>query len=136
MLTVSVVLGRAYYQTRVSAGKHVIIADEPEALGGGDEGMDPFELLLASVGSCTAITLRMYADRKSWPLESIQIDLSLKQKDDKSETCIEKNILFSGDLTREQKERLMRIADKCPTHQVLTHPVHITSILKDEQSHT
>lgn len=131
MLTVSVMIDRAHYHTRVSAGNHVIIADEPETLGGGDEGMEPFELLLASVGSCTAITLRMYADRKLWPLESVTINLSLEQKSDRSETYITKNIIINGNLTQEQKQRLMLIADKCPTHQALIRPIHFTSTLED-----
>lgn len=131
MLTVSVVIDRAHYRTRVSAGNHVMIADEPVVLGGGDEGMDPFELLLASIGSCTAITLRMYADRKSWPLESVKINLSLEQKSNRSETYITKDIILNGDLTQEQKQRLMLIADKCPAHQVLTRPIHFISNLKD-----
>lgn len=132
MVTVSVMLDRAHYRTHVSAGSHVIISDEPKSAGGNDEGMEPFELLLASIGSCTAITLRMYADRKSWPLESVKINLSMEQKSDRSETYITKNIILTGDLTPEQKQRLMLIADLCPTHQLLMHPVRITSVLKDD----
>lgn len=132
MSTVSVMLDRAHYRTRVTAGRHIIITDEPISSGGSDEGMDPFELLLASIGSCTAITLRMYADRKAWPLETIKIDLTIEQKADRSETSITKDLLLEGTLTEEQKKRLMIIADKCPVHQVLTHPIHITSLLKND----
>jgi putative redox protein len=129
MYRVSVELGRQHYQTRVTAGKHVLIADEPPASGGGDEGADPFELLLASVGSCTAITLRMYADRKGWPLEHIHMELTLEVDKERSVTNITKLISLDGPLTPEQNRRLMQIADKCPTHKVLTGTIRIASKL-------
>lgn len=97
--------------------------------GGRDEGPDPFELLLASVGSCTAITLRMYADRKSWPLEGIRIQLTLETEKSFSDTHITKLISLDGPLSAEQKQRLMQIADKCPTHRVLTGTTRIESTL-------
>ena len=131
MYTISVALDRAHYETRVTAGSHTIIADEPLSAGGKNQGADPFELLLASVGSCTAITLRMYADRKAWPLEAIQINLTLAQEKDRSATLITKQITLEGDLTDEQRRRLMQIADKCPTHLVLTRPVTIQSELME-----
>jgi putative redox protein len=133
MYTISVELGRAHYQTRVTAGKHVLIADEPVTNGGKDEGADPFELLLASVGSCTAITVRMYADRKGWPLEHIHMQLTLEVDREASVTRITKSISLDGPLTPEQKKRLMQIADKCPTHKVLTGTIAIASDLAGEE---
>ncbi|MES2419139.1 MAG: OsmC family protein [Bacteroidota bacterium] len=119
-------LDRSTYKTKVFAGGHFIYADEPAALGGTDEGMTPGALLLASLGSCTAITIRMYADRKGFPLETISIELSICPEDkmDKS-TTITRKIEFTGALTDEQRERLLLIADKCPIHQLLTNPIKI-----------
>jgi len=129
MMQVTVTLDRAHYQTHVTSGKHVIWADEPRDNGGQDEGMEPFELLLASLGSCTAITVRMYADRKQWPLNSILISLSLAQDKDRKMTRIHKRIELKGSLSAEQRARLMEIADRCPVHRLLLNPLEITSEL-------
>jgi putative redox protein len=129
MTQVTVTLDRAHYQTHVTSGKHVIWADEPRDNGGQDEGMEPFELLLASLGSCTAITVRMYADRKQWPLDKIRIALKLAQDKDKKLTRIHKRIELKGSLSPEQRARLMEIADRCPVHRVLLNPLEITSEL-------
>ncbi len=90
------------------AGGHFIYADEPESLGGTDEGMPPAALLLASLGSCTAITMRMYADRKKYKLDFIKIDLAISAEDqiDKS-TTITRKIEMSGDLNRRRKSTLI-----------------------------
>ncbi|TCC90304.1 OsmC family peroxiredoxin [Pedobacter frigiditerrae] len=119
-------LDKSRFKTKVFAGGHLIYADEPTELGGTDEGMNPGALLLASLGSCTAITIRMYADRKEIPLESIKIDLAIcKEEEMSKETTIAVKIEFTGDLTTEQRERLMVIADKCPIHKLLTNPIRI-----------
>jgi putative redox protein len=91
--------------------------------------MEPFELLLASLGSCTAITVRMYADRKQWPLDSILISLSLTQDKDRKMTRIHKRIELKGSLSAEQRARLMEIADRCPVHRLLLNPLEMTSEL-------
>lgn len=96
--------------------------------------MEPFELLLASIGSCTAITLRMYADRKSWPLEAIRIDLSLEQDKDRKTSHIHKEISLVGDLDEVQKARLLEVADKCPTQRLMMHPVEFTSAYRGAAS--
>ncbi len=119
-------LDKSRFKTKVFAGGHLIYADEPTELGGTDEGMNPGALLLASLGSCTAITIRMYADRKEIPLESIKIALAIcKEEEMSKETTIAVKIEFTGDLTTEQRERLMVIADKCPIHKLLTNPIRI-----------
>jgi putative redox protein len=119
-------LDRSNYRTKIYSGGHFIYADEPADLGGTDEGMSPGALLLASLGSCTAITVRMYADRKEIALESIKIELAICKEDQiTKETTITRKIEFVGDLTSEQRERLLQIADKCPIHKLLSNPIKI-----------
>lgn len=121
-------LDQSHYKTKVYAGGHFIYADEPLEVGGTDEGMTPGALLLASLGSCTAITIRMYADRKEWPLESIKINLAIcKEEDMSKETNISRKIEFKGDLTDEQIKRLLVIADRCPIHKLLSNPIKIVT---------
>jgi len=112
-------------------------ADEPTSVGGNNTGPDPYEHLLAAVGSCTAMTVRMYAERKKWPLEDVRITLRHGREHlTDCENCddtptkldvIEREITFVGDLDDEQRERLMQIADKCPVHKTLTGNLEIRS---------
>jgi len=124
-------LDRSHYRTKVYAGGHFIYSDEPADLGGTDEGMTPVALLLASLGSCTAITIRMYADRKEMALEAIKIHLSIDNKEEElsKDTNISRQIDFIGDLTAAERERLLQIADKCPIHKILSNPISITSVM-------
>jgi putative redox protein len=126
LITAITELDQSTYKTKIFAGGHFMYADEPEELGGTDEGMTPGALLLASLGSCTAITIRMYANRKEIPLTHIKIELSICPEDemDKS-TTITRKIEFRGNLNDQQRERLMQIADKCPIHRLLTNPIKI-----------
>ena len=110
-------IARAHYQTIATSGNHSIVADEPADMGGTDTGMNPFGLLLASLGSCTAITLRMYIDRKMWIVDAIDIALEVFAVPDGN--LIEIKISFKGDLIPEQITRLLDIADKCPIHKLL-----------------
>ena len=121
--------GREHYYTEVVASGHRLTVDEPESVGGTDRGGTPYDLLLGALGSCTSITLRMYADRKSWPLEEIVVRLShAKIHASHCETCetaegkvdrIEREIELIGDLSGEQRARLLEIADRCPVHRTL-----------------
>lgn len=123
-------LDSSQYLTKVYAGGHFIYADEPTELGGTDEGMTPVALLLASLGSCTAITLRMYADRKNMALDSIKIHLTLVEPtSDVMTTNITLKIEFGGNLNTEELTRLLQIADKCPVHKMLTNPFIIETAL-------
>jgi putative redox protein len=124
-------IGRDHYRVTLRTHNHTIIADEPTESGGGDEGMNPHEILASSLGACTCATLRMYADRKAWPLDGIQVIITLARDIEQNATNIHRDITLLGDLTDEQRTRLMEIADKCPVHKTLTNPINIdTSLLK------
>lgn len=119
-------LDRSHYKTKVYSGGHFIYSDEPAGVGGTDEGMPPAALLLASLGSCTAITIRMYADRKGFNLDHIKIELAIcKEEEITRETTINRKIEFTGDLTADERKRLLVIADKCPIHKMLSNPIKI-----------
>lgn len=136
---IRVSIGKDHYHTDITAGGHTLVADEPESVGGTDDGPDPYALLLSALGACKAITVRMYADRKEWPLERLEIDLSHQRQHAKDcEDCeqedgiisvIECSLTAHGDLTDEQRARLTEIADKCPVHKTITGPNHIRTTL-------
>lgn len=116
-------MGRTQYQTQVSTGSHTITVDEPASREGTDTGMTPMDLLLASLGSCTSITLRMYINRKMWVVDEINIDLQLYKVS--GGTMITRDISFKGMLTDEQKKRLEQIADACPVHKMLVGSIMV-----------
>ncbi|TDO21046.1 OsmC family protein [Pedobacter duraquae] len=119
-------LDRSTYKTKIFSGGHMIYADEPESMGGTDEGMNPYALILASLGSCTAITIRMYADRKNIQLEAIRVDLVFNGVSaEYTQPSITRNLTLIGDLTSDERVKLLNIADKCPIHKLLEHPVTI-----------
>lgn len=124
---VTVMLGNVPYQVSVESRGHRWLADEPYTVGGGDTGPKPGELLLSSLGACTAITVKMYATRKKWPLENITIILRYNSinKPTPTTTVIEREIDFTGNLDTAQKTRLLEIAAACPIHKLLSNPVII-----------
>lgn len=126
---VKVSLSGLPYQVSIDARDHRWLADEPTEAGGDDTGPQPGELLLSSLGSCTAITVKMYADRKKWPVDNIEIELRYNSdaKPDPLTTVIDMDIHFTGDLSTEQLERLQQIARSCPIHKVLSHPIIINN---------
>lgn len=113
--------GQARYHTEILTAGHSLIADEPESLGGTDAGPNPMGLLMAALGACTTITLRMYADRKEWPLEEAGVRLNHKKlKGSDSKTAeISQRLELVGPLSEEQRERLLEIAHRCPVHRAL-----------------
>jgi putative redox protein len=104
----------AGYSTTIAAGPHRVIADEPEAQGGGGTGPTPYQLLLASLAACSAITLRMYAQRKGWSLGAVRVDLELHKDDKQSTGRIVRTVSFGEVLSAEQESRLAEIVEKTP----------------------
>ncbi len=127
MTSVRISSNGSRYGQDVSIRKFQLIADEPPALGGDDAGPAPFEWILAGLGSCKAITLKMYAERKSWNLESVVVDLSYENHD--NQLTVRTDLTLEGKLDDEQRQRLREISDRCPVHQFLTTPVQIQTRL-------
>lgn len=120
--------GQANFIQSIRMGKHIIIADEPETFGGNDSGPNPYDLLLASLGACTSITLRMHALRENIPLKTIHISLNHQKVDDKD--FIYYTIYVEGDLTSTQKDELLKVAENCSIHKTLEHSSSIKTTLK------
>jgi len=120
-------IGHTQYQTVVNSGGHSLIADEPIEAGGSDTAMNPFSLLLASLASCTAITLRMYINRKMWPIEEIKADIDMFKT--LTGTYIETRLSFKGEVSDEQRDRLIKIANACPVHKILVGNIDINTVI-------
>ena len=129
------------FQQTVAVGPHRLLADEPVAAGGEDSGPGPYDFLLAGLGACTSMTMRLYADRKSLPLERVTV--TLKHSKIHAEDCaecetkagmldqIDREIAMEGALDAEQRQKLMEIADKCPVHRTLTSEIRIVTQAAD-----
>lgn len=137
---VTVRTGREKFRTDILAAGHGLVADEPLAVGGQNLGPNPYDLLLAGLGACTSMTLRMYADRKGWPLEAAVVRLNHNKvhakdcEEAQSETgkvdCIEREIELIGKLDDEQRARLLEIADRCPVHRSLHSKIVVKTTAK------
>jgi putative redox protein len=129
----------AGFAQEITVGSHRLAADEPPSVGGGDTGPDPYALLLASLGSCTSMTIGLYARRKGWPLESVTVRLRHgKVHAADCEHCetregridrIERDIELAGALSDEQRTRLLAIANSCPVHRTLTAEIDVRTRL-------
>ena len=135
--SVTVQIGSTGFATEIGSGEHSLRADEPESVGGTDTGPTPYDLLLSALGTCTAMTLRMYADRKGWPLDGATVELHHDRvhardcAECEAETGyvsrITKRVTLLGNLDDTQRARLLEIADRCPVHRTLTSEILITT---------
>ena len=135
---VSIETANGKFQQKIAVGKHEFLADEPVSFGGADSGPSPYDLLLAGLGACTSMTIKIYADRRGIPLTSVNVELEHSRDHvEDCETCsnddnridvIDRSITLRGELTDEQRAKLMEIADKCPVHRTLENRIDIHSI--------
>ena len=134
--------GQGRLQQRITMGRHGLIADEPESVGGMDSGPGPYDLLLAALGACTSMTLRLYAARKGWPLERVTVRLRHgkihasdcadgETRGDARIDTIERRLTLKGPLDGEQRARLLEIADRCPVHRTLESEVKVRTSLEE-----
>ena len=131
--------GSDTYTQQITAGHHRLVADEPRPIGD-DAGPSPYDLLLAALGACTSLTVRMYAARKGWPLERVRV--TLRHSRIHAKDCVEcettigwtdhidRDIELAGDLDDAQRQRLLDIAERCPIHRTLTSEVNIGTSLQ------
>lgn len=126
MVTASI--GRDHYRTELITNGHRLVADEPEEVGGKNLGPGPGEFLMVSLASCTAITLRMFADRKQWPLEKVTVEVTSERRS--NTTIFIRHVYLEGALDQEQRDRLLQVANACPVHKVLTNPIEIKTELR------
>lgn len=136
MTQIITIIGKEKYITSSTNGRHEIIADEPKPHGQ-DEGPTPYDLLLMALGSCVAMTLRMYADRKGWDLEEVQVNLNQNRVyANDCEECeskegfvhtIEKEVKLIGNLDDAQRSRLIEISDNCPVNKTLLNEIRINT---------
>lgn len=124
--------GKGRYQQEVHIGQHQLLADEPASMGGDDSGPAPFDFLLTALGACTAMTLRMYAERKELPLQRVSVTLRHEKVDVDGvrRDRVERRISLEGDLTPAERQRLLEIAEKCPIHRTLSQPLLVASSLE------
>ena len=126
----------------IIAGAHHLRSDEPASAGGTDSGATPYELLLAALGSCTSMTVAMYARRKQWPLKRVTVrlrhsrvhaeDCAACEREGAQLSVIDRDIVLDGALAEDQRSRLLAIANRCPVHLTLTSRIDIRTSLTDE----
>jgi uncharacterized OsmC-like protein len=128
------------FRTEVTVGNHHLTVDEPVPVGGTDTGPSPYEFLLAGLGACTAMTLRLYAERRKWPLE--RADVRLRHRKVHAKDCVDcetqpakmdvvdRVLILHGALTEEQRTKLLEIANRCPVHQTLGSKIEVNTTLE------
>lgn len=129
MAKVSGHIAKDRFKTILSNGKHELIGDEPKTNGGTDLGFSPSEFLCSALATCTCVTLRMYADRKEWKLTDVKAHITFTRNAEKNISNIKREIELIGDLSAEQRERLLSIANQCFIHKTLSNPIAIETQL-------
>ena len=130
MDTISVQIDTRLYRTEItSASGNILISDEPQILGGKNLGLNPTELLAASLASCTVITLRMYINRKQWEVSDIKVKIDFERDSERNVSLFTRKIEVIGEVDETQRQRLETIANSCPIHKTLTHSIEIKTTL-------
>lgn len=129
MALITAQLGAENYKTTIRTTTNTLISDEPVSMGGTDSGFSPMELLASALGSCTCITLKMYATHKKYNLESVEVVVNFNRDTEANFSTVTREIKLTGDLTDEQKQRMLTIANRCPIHQTITHGISINTKL-------
>lgn len=128
MTKISSHIAKELYKVEIkSTSGNTLIADEPVEIGGKNLGFSPHELLISALAACTNATLRMYADRKQWDLQEVKTNIELLPDESGQKTILNRQIELIGNLSNEQKERLMTVANKCPIHKALSNPIEINT---------
>ena len=122
-------IDKQHYETVLSSATNTYVADEPVSAGGTDKGFSPSELLASALATCTCVTLRMYADRKQWPLTGVRVKVEFTRDSEQNVSNIIRDISLEGALTEEQHARLLSIANSCFIHKTLSNPINITTTL-------
>lgn len=131
MAKITARIQKELYKTEIhSSSGNVLIADEPETVGGKNLGFSPTELLASSLAACTSATLRMYADRKGWDLEEVHLEVNLEVNREEKLTKIHRKIELIGNLDQSQRDRMLAIANSCPVHKILSGTIAIQTELK------
>lgn len=129
-MAVTARIGKEHYATSIVFDSHTLTVDEPVHDGGTDLGPSPTEMVMAGLASCTAITVRMVADRNGWPLDGVDVSISIESTrvEENTHTAITRHVILHGDLDAGRRERLMSVADACPVHRMLTGTVTVVTI--------
>lgn len=130
MNTISAKIDTRLYRTEItSASGNIVIADEPQEMGGKNLGFSPSELLASSLASCTLITLRMYINRKQWDVSEINVKVDFERDSEQNVSLFTRKIEVIGEVDDKQRQRLETIANSCPIHKTLTHSIEIKTTL-------
>lgn len=130
MKTVKASIGTQLYKTDIQAKNHIIIADEPETVGGQNLGFTPTELLESSLAACSAMTIRMYANRKKWDLQQVNVNVGFKRNITTQTVTFKKEIELLGNLDNDQRQRLLEMGENCPIEKMLKGTIQVESQLK------
>ncbi|POY35379.1 hypothetical protein C3K47_15050 [Solitalea longa] len=130
--SVTATIGAENYKTLLQTKHHQLIADEPEQIGGKNQGPSPSDFLMSGLAACTAITLKMYVDRKQWITGDIMVQVCLEHKNENGHfsSVFTRIVSVSQKLDDEKMQRLLEIANSCPIHNLLTNPIHINTSIE------
>ncbi len=124
--------GDGKFQVEARTATARFFVDEPAEVGGLGSGPTPYDLLAAALGACTVMTLRLYADKKGWPLESATVRVLHRRGEPETRERFAREIVLVGDLSQEQRARLLEIANRCPVHQTLVHGSDVITVLTEK----